>query len=482
MSLTLRKPAKADPPGGLVPYRPVGVRIVPERLDLRLWRPLWQVLLVVTVLSAVLAVLVTGAVTRPFYRGTVSVLGFKMENPVASLGIQIVDRRLQSLGSIARSEPFLVEVIRRSGETDLSLPELAGMINAFRPDLNAELQISVTGHDQAQVTRLSEQLLPSLDEMVRLMRAGAIPAFDTEQREITSGQAPDYRGPLYLPLFDGRPSYAMLQRSNVGTVLGGIGLGVFLTVGVAMAAHRRRRVGADASLVEAAGLVELATVCRPTRRRFSRHFAPHIVRLDDVCVPPGSPIGLAGVHQDRLRAQVTLAAAAVVASFDPRPVVLVDLCVERPALSRRCGAARAWFGLRGACAGVLEAVNGHVTPTQFLRPVPIRSIPRQARALARAHEAGLWILPAGVHQGDDSPIEDPEALVDLIDLLARDARVVVHLPPVPGVVPVQGVLERCGVVGVLTLDGWTEFDAALDAVEVLAASSAPLRLLTIENP
>jgi len=120
------------------PDRPgTGTRLVDDELDIRLRYPVLRVVVVALVAGAFGAILIAKVVIDETFSGTVQLMGLKLDAPSAGLGVEIVDRRLQSITSLARSEPFRAELIRRSGLTDLSQDELKSMISAFRPSLTA---------------------------------------------------------------------------------------------------------------------------------------------------------------------------------------------------------------------------------------------------------------------------------------------------------------------------------------------------------
>jgi len=461
------------------PDRPgTGTRLVDDELDIRLRYPVLRVVAVALVVGAFGAILIAKVVIDETFSGTVQLMGLKLDAPSASLGVEIVDRRLQSITSLARSEPFRAELIRRSGLTDLSQDELESMISAFRPSLTAIIQIKVEGDDPEMVRLLSAQLVPSLDRMVELARDGALITLDEESRDPSVERSFDYRGPLYLDIFQGRPSFSSRSPGTFSFGIAGAGLAGFVLIGAVLMSHRTVRCsfrGVGATTFGLRGPLRV--------RHGGRRGGPNMARAAaEVLVDAGGgqrPIVLGGNGIRRERACLTLGLAAAIQLISDRPVLVVDLDLEHATLTGMVGLARRWPRRRSS-AGVIDVLADHRAPDLLVQRRKRRQLPALARRLLPRSGSGVLVLGAGssVRRGE---VVDTEAVGELIDHLAASHQLVVHLPEIPGPWAAGPILERAGSTGLVVLDGWSDFAAAVDASAMLRAVPAPSFVLVLEN-
>lgn len=467
------------------PPRPRHGSYGPAPIDLRMRWPLRRMLVIVAVLGAVVANIGVALFQDVRYEGQVMLLGLKMDGAHAELGVQYVDSRLQSITSLARSEPYLVELARRAG-VQMDVAELREMVTATRPKLGVLITITVTGTDEELVRRLSEQAVPALDTMVDRVRAGSMVVLDDEGRNPFTGETSDYTGPLYTDMFRGAPFIRTIEPSVVKTGFAGAGLGVLLLVTWVLWAHERRvRVSTVEDVDSLLSMPQIGSLHRPSplRRDLQRDVARGLALTVDGLA--GGPRVLAvagcGTHRERAVATLTLG-AGLVAALDV-PVVLVDLDVRNGALSRLCGAVTgpSWPpALRRARHGVSDAVAMHVPPDPMLRRVPRGKLPLALRDLLDRGDDRLQILPVGTHVGAEGFVDDG-ALVEVVDQLAPRGIVLVHLPDVPGPTMVGDVLGRTQLAILVLMDGWAELDEAMAAADVLRAGAPRTGYLLLED-
>ncbi len=466
------------------PPRPRHGSYGPAPIDLRMRWPLRRCIVVAALVGAIVANLVVAVVQDTRYEGQVMLLGLKMDGAHADLGVQYVDSRLQSLTSLARSEPYLVELARRAGvQTDIA--ELREMVTATRPKLGVLITITITGTDEALVRSLSEQAVPALDTMVDRVRAGSMVVLDDEGRNPFTGETSDYTGPLYTDMFRGAPFIQSIEPSVVKTGFAGGGLAVLLLLTWALWSHERRvRVTTVEDLDSLLSMPLIGSLHRPTllRRDLQRDVARGLALTVDGLAGGPRVLAVAGCGTRRERAIATLSlGAGLVATLDA-PVVLVDLDVRNGSLSRLCGAVTGlpWRSLRRSRRGVSDAVAMHVPPEGLVRRIPRGKLPLALRDLLERGDDRLQLLPVGTHVGAEG-FADDGALVEVVDQLAPRGIVVAHLPDVPGPTMVSDVLGRTQLAILVLKDGWAELDEAMAAADVLRAGAPRSGYLLLED-
>ncbi len=457
----------------------------PASIDLRLRYPLRWALVVAAVIGGIIANIVVGYVQPSHYEGQVMLAAPKMDAPHPELGIQIVDSRLQSITSLARSEPYLVELARRAGvRTDLD--ELKRMVTATRPKLGVLITITVSHHDESVVRALSEQAVPALDEMVDRVREGSMSVLDDEGRNPFADESADYTGPLYIDLFGGTPFISHTEPSIVRTGFSGGGLGMLLLLVWVLFSHERHiRVTSREELESLLAMPRLGSLrrlgLRP--RKEQRDLVRGVALAADGIAGGPSVITVAGAGTRRERASATVALAAGLLSTLGRPVLLVDLDIMHGDLSRRCGALRGirWVPfLRWAREGVSDAVAFHRPPAAMIRTVPRHRVPRAVRRLVPKGDERLLLLPIGTRVGEPA-FADDGGLGEIVDSLAGEPILLIQLPDVPGPAVVGEVLERADLNLLVVMDGWAILDDAMAAGSVLRGAGARSAYLLLDN-
>jgi hypothetical protein len=202
--------------------------------------------------------------------------------------------------------------------------------------------------------------------------------------------------------------------------------------------------------------------------------------LDSMSPQGVNTLGLVGSGIPRTRSKLAMSLAAVMVDTMERNVVLVDLDVEKAALSRRLGLIRRFPRTRAAL-GVSDVIAEGFAAQTLVTAVRRRRLPRSIRRLARKSGPRVYALGAGTHVGDRS-YGDEAAAIDLIRTLADHAIVLVSLPRVPGPAPVQGILRELDASVLVLLDGWTELAPAQAAAAVMnATTSGRDAFLLLEN-
>ena len=483
MTVVESRPGSSTPGAGTGPTRRPSNG--PASIDLRLRWPLRWSLLVAAIIGAIVANIVVGFVQPAHYEGQVMLAAPKMDSPHPELGIQIVDSRLQSITSLARSEPYLVELARRAGvRTDLD--ELKRMVTATRPKLGVLITITVSHRDEAVVRALSEQAVPALDEMVDRVREGSMSVLDDEGRNPFADESADYTGPLYIDLFRGTPFISHTEPSIVRTAFSGGGLGALLLIVWALFSHERHiRVTSREELESLLTMPRLGSLRRLGIRakKEQRDLVRGVALAADGIAGGPSVITVAGAGTRRERATATVALAAGLLATLGRPVLLVDLDVMHGDLSRRCGSLRGLRAipfLRWAREGVSDAVALHRPAAAMIRTVPRHRVPRAVRSLVPKGDERLLHLPIGTHVGEPA-FADDGALGEIVDGLAGEPILVIQLPDVPGPTVVGDVLDRADLNLLVVMDGWAVLDDAMAAAAVLRGAGARSAYLLLDN-
>lgn len=449
-------------------------------MDFRLRYPVRWVALAVCLLGAFLAVFVESVLVGTFYTGTADILVLKMDDPHGRSGVEIIDSRIQSITALARSEPFLVELARRSG-VDRSLDELADMVTATRPRLGARVSMTVRDHDPAVTSAVARQLVVSLGVVVDQARAGAIQYLDENGRDQFADQPSDYRGPLYIDLYGGRPSFAEDASSTPLMVLAGAGLGALLLLGFCLTVHQRDRVSQRTGIEEVVGLRQIGRSPRFgfRRRASTRNYVSGMTLAIEASCPDGlRSLAFAGAGIRAERAAVAVAVAASLDSVVPERVALIDLDFDHAALSRRCGLLGRLPGRTRP--GVTDCIGTDVSPESLLRPLRRRALPRAVRSLLPRKDHTVVVLGVGTRSG--AGVATAAELADVVERIAQNSVVILALPPTPGRHAVRELIARCDLTVLLMLDGWNRVDTMVGASRIInEASPGRCGFLLLDN-
>lgn len=442
-----------------------GERAFAAPMDLRLRYPFRWVMVAAILLGLFGGIFGAKAFGSPTYTTYGRVLVINLDNNDPRFGVQITDSRIQFVLNIARSERYLAEVQRRAGLTD-SLDQLAEEIDSTRPGFSPVIRITAKTGDPEKTKRIGAVLIDALDSVVDSARSGAMVVVGEDGRSVSPDTDPDYRGPLYLHLFDESITSESAPRTIYCGFLGAgvTGLGLVM---VAMLLHGRRRLSSDEDIPDILGIPFVASMPRPLLGRSKN--APAIYRsvgdqIDDACAAPPRVIALCSNDLATLQSRIALGAACGLAIVEPQPIVVVDLDVGSRGLSRQLGMNRS--------DGIIDVALGTTDLASVRRTLPRWRIPRAFRRLTAADRDRITVVPVGGRRvlRDQGTVLDETAVSDLIATLSTEALVVVNLPPVPGPLPVREILLQCDAVLVTVLDGWSEVDAAQTTIDALEAA------------
>lgn len=467
-----------------------GERAFAAPMDLRLRYPFRWVLAAFMSIGLLAGVFGATAFGTPTYSAYQRVLVFDLHRVPERIGVGISEARMQFILNIARSERYLLEIRRRAG-LDESLEELALMIDSTRPDVSPIVRINVTSTDPDTTRRVAAVMVDSLDDLVEQARSGALVVTSADNRAIRPDEDPEYRGPLYIHLFEDPITSESAPRAAFCGFLGaGIGALVVLLGGLLL--HMKRRLSSNEDIEEILGIPFVASVPRPIGGR-ARRTAVSLYRslgdqIDDACAEPPAVVALTSSDLGPLQARVALGAAAGLAQTTDRPVVIVDLDVESRGLSRQLGMRRRRGiidvaidssslaelpeGTDGASA--TPPVDGPATSDApqldaVRRPLPKWRLPRSYRALATSRRDQLSVVPLGdrrlLRKADT--VLDETVLARLVAELSATSLVVLNMPRVPGPLPARELLLLCDAALLTVLDGWSEIESARTTIDAL---------------
>ena len=443
----------------------------PAPIDFRLRYPLrWMVVLFV-LLGFFLGNWITATLGPYTYSAEARLLGLKLDDPSAANGVEVHGDLIQSIMHLARSDAYVNELAQRAG-VEPDLDRLKEMIEVERPRVSAIILIRIVGRDGEEIDALAGQLVPVLNTLIDRARAGAVVVLDENGRNPFAGADSDYRGPMYLDVFQSRPDLAEGGPPASFNALVGAVLGALLLLGGALALHGKARIDSREDLTLVLGLPQIANLprlgLRPKRQR-ENYLKGVALAIDGVCPGGVGTVALVGKEIGRERANAGLAIAAGLASTVDRQVVVVDLDVERAHLSRRLRLAGRFR--RRRVPGVTDVLVDGLALEPLVVPVKTRRLPRSLRRMVRASDARLFALGVGSNADQRVPL-DEDAVVDMIGRLMTNSIVVMMLPRIPGPVSVQGILGRADVTLLTVLDGWSELRPAVDCSNVLASVAA----------
>ncbi len=451
----------------------------PARLDLRMRWPLRRLVGLAALGGALLGGSGTYLLKPPTYTGTVMVLGLTLDNPNPARGVGINDPRLQSIASLARSEPFLVEMARRAGVKSRSIDELHAMVTADRPTLSAVIRIQISDRDPEIVSALSDEAVTALGVVIDRSRDGALGVLNEERRDPSADQARSYRGPIYLDTFQGRAEIGENSPSLINATFTGALLGALVMLFAAMLAAARPRVTTDENLGQLLGTPQLGRLPRVGRRSGNvLHQAQGIASGLDLLGDDVRTAAFVGNGIRRERALWTLVGACATSTSYGRPVIVVDLDLRHRDLSKRCGVnGHRWFRSAPA-AGVVEALADHRAGPPMLQAVSRRRLPRVLRPLM-GQGSSVLVLGAGRVLGDD--LIDEEAIPELVQQLSAIGTVFLHLPEPSGIIGFQQPIGAADAVVQVLLDGWTPLDQAMATSSMISVMGVPTGYILLDN-
>lgn len=458
----LRESVRPPAPG----VNPVlGERAFAAPMDLRLRYPFRWALTVVILIGAVTGFVGAKAFGAPKYTTYGRVLVVNLDNNDPRFGVQITDNRIQFVLNIARSDRYLAEVQQRAGLTD-EIDVLAREIDSTRPGFSPIIRITATTDDPDKTRRIGAVLIDSLDAVVDSARSGAMTVVGEDGRSVTPDVDPDYRGPLYLHLFDEPVTASSTPRAVYCGFLGAGVAGLGLVI-VAMLLHGRRRLTSVEDISEILDIPFVASMPRPVFGRAKNAATLYRAvgdQIDDACAAPPRVVALTSNDLATLQSRVAIGTACGLGLVQSVPIVIVDLDVRTRGLSRQLG--------MGRRPGIIDVATGAASLDEVRRKLPRWRIPRAFRRLTAGDRDRITVVPVGGRKvlGDKDDVLDETAVAEVVAELSSGALVVVNLPSVPGPLPVREILLQCDAVLLTVLDGWSEVDPALTTIDALEAA------------
>ena len=430
--------------------------------------------------GAILTFQLTNLLVPTYYVSSVRLLGIDLS--ASGRGVAFGNRRMQSVQQLAESDLYLVELARRAG-TEVDIDRLREQVDAYRPGFLGVIYIEMRGKDAEEIERLGQQLVPTLEVMIDRIRSGAAPSLDDNGRPMFEGDDTDYSGPMFVDPFDSRADFGPLPPpATKNAYVGGFG-SVLVMLGVALALHAKPRVTSREDLEVAfrmpfvASMPKLGFLPRKRRDTLLRGAAAAVDTASDRGSSRIITVAVDGTRRSNVSSVLALGTALAANCYEP--VIFLDLDPERASLSRRLGR-KALIG-GSAKAGLSDSIAEGVDPATYVTEVRRRRLPLSVRRLARQGKTTLGVVGIGTAAGPHV-LGEEDLVAEAIAQLAQQAIVVVMLPRVPGPASVQAVLTQCDVALLAVLDGWSPFERAIEASEVInSAAWGAAGYLLIEN-
>ncbi len=436
---------------GYVPEAPVG----PERrAALRLTR--FQVLVVVA--SAVITAGVAAAFVSlqpPVYNTSRSVIVLSGSNPNDN---DVLSRALESL---AQSKGMAAEVKRR-GDLDLSIDQVAGMISTKRSPESPYMDIIVSSPDKAESEAVSAQVIPAMRGV-----------FDRNQSEIPSDQR--IPGPIFQEVFD-KPlqttsTFPVWFAAVFGALLGGLVPYLFF-----LFRNLRKPVVASAQdVTEAIDLPILVKVPPLSGRGGNPQdaVAGVIAAVERLSLnEPIHRLVLVGADNGVDRSALALALACVVARSFGQPVALVDADLEHGTLTSLVHA--------DDVAGLSECLAGQLDPEKALLTISDAQMPGDLSGIA-APEGMVKFLGAGVDRSRNI-LRMRSTFHRVLEGMAGRYVVIINGPKVPGPVPTSQLLSLADATLMVVAEGQTSLTDARSAGDALRSfSSGPAGVVVLRR-
>ncbi|HMU79199.1 MAG TPA: hypothetical protein PKC57_02975, partial [Microthrixaceae bacterium] len=353
----------------LVGYTGEPAPVVERRPVLRLTRV--QVM-IVAISAVVTAAVAAGFVSlqAPVYNTTRSVIVLSGSNPNDN---DVLSRALESLAS---SKGMAAEVKRR-GNLDLSIDQIAGMISTRRSPESPYMDVVVSSPDQKLSEAVSAQVIPAMRGV-----------FDQNQAEIPAEQR--IPGPIFQEVFakplQSTSTFPVWFAALFGALLGGL-----VPYLIFLFRNLRKPVVASAQdVTDAIDLPILVKVPVLAGRGGNAQDAVAGVISAVERLSLNEPIHrlvLVGADNGIDRSALALALACVVARSFGQPVALVDADLERGTLTGMVNAEDV--------AGLSECLAGQLDPEKALLTLSDAQIPRDLDGIA-APEGMVRFLGAGV--------------------------------------------------------------------------------------
>ena len=438
----------------LVGYTGEPAPVVERRPVLRLTRV--QVM-IVAISAVVTAAVAAGCVSlqAPVYNTTRSVIVLSGSNPNDN---DVLSRALESLAS---SKGMAAEVKRR-GNLDLSIDQIAGMISTRRSPESPYMDVVVSSPDQKLSEAVSAQVIPAMRGV-----------FDQNQAEIPAEQR--IPGPIFQEVFakplQSTSTFPVWFAALFGALLGGL-----VPYLIFLFRNLRKPVVASAQdVTDAIDLPILVKVPVLAGRGGNAQDAVAGVISAVERLSLNEPIHrlvLVGADNGIDRSALALALACVVARSFGQPVALVDADLERGTLTGMVNAEDV--------AGLSECLAGQLDPEKALLTLSDAQIPRDLDGIA-APEGMVRFLGAGVDRSRNI-LRMRSTFHRVLEGMAGRYVVIINGPKVPGPVPTSQLLSLADATLMVVAEGQTSLTDARSAGDTLRSfSSGPAGVVVIRR-
>jgi len=438
----------------LVGYTGEPAHVVERRPVLRLTRV--QVM-IVAISAVVTAAVAAGFVSlqAPVYNTTRSVIVLSGSNPNDN---DVLSRALESLAS---SKGMAAEVKRR-GNLDLSIDQIAGMISTRRSPESPYMDVVVSSPDQKLSEAVSAQVIPAMRGV-----------FDQNQAEIPAEQR--IPGPIFQEVFakplQSTSTFPVWFAALFGALLGGL-----VPYLIFLFRNLRKPVVASAQdVTDAIDLPILVKVPVLAGRGGNAQDAVAGVISAVERLSLNEPIHrlvLVGADNGIDRSVLALALACVVARSFGQPVALVDADLERGTLTGMVNAEDV--------AGLSECLAGQLDPEKALLTLSDAQIPRDLDGIA-APEGMVRFLGAGVDRSRNI-LRMRSTFHRVLEGMAGRYVVIINGPKVPGPVPTSQLLSLADATLMVVAEGQTSLTDARSAGDTLRSfSSGPAGVVVIRR-
>lgn len=447
-----------------------GIDPLAAPIDFRTRVPFRRVLLGTMAVGAVLGFGLTTAFGEHTTTVTTSIFPPDMENQEVRSNLRFVDDDLFAMLNLARSGSYAAQV-KSMAFLDEPVADVQNRLDARRPRFGASIELEGTFDTPEEAERVGRIMVPALERVIEMFRAGALTDSDLDGRDIAPGISSGYTGPLFVRTYDQPYLVQSAPRVAWNTFLGAA-LGALIVIIGTLILHSRPRLSRAEDMSRILRIPQVASIPRLLSRSATNATDQLASAADVIASSRSSPTGVVGVSGVGVGGESPwlafgLGLAQLVDETSP-DVVVIDLdagsagswtrFVRPRSMTRRlrlAGKAGAW----DVAAGAVEAESA-------IHAVRTRRLPRSLRRSHRLVRSRIRVMG---HGNNRSHTLDDEALAAHIEKLAETCNVVVHFGPVPGPVSLRAVYAVCdtGTIGVL--DGWTPTDNASLAVDTLDA-------------
>lgn len=414
-----------------------------RRQSLRLSRTQAIIVAVSSIITAALAIVLIQSVP-PVYQTSRSVIVLSGANPNDN---DVLSRALEA---IITSKGLAAEIKRR-GNLDMSIDEIAGTISASRQPESPYIDVIASSPSQEKSELVSAQIIPALRDV-----------FDANQREIPVEQR--IAGPIFQEVF----AKPLQQTSTIplwfGAVFGALLGGLVPYLFFIYRNLRKPVVNTAQDVTEAIDLPILVKLPALSGRGRNPQdaVAGVIAAVERLSLnEPIHRLVLVGADDGGDRAQLALALACVIARSFGQPVALVDADLESGVLTDLVRAEDV--------AGLAECLSGQLDPNAALLNLTEDQLPSGLADL-EVPTGMVRFLGAGVDRSRNI-LRMRSSFNRVLDGMAGRYVVIINGPKVPGPVPTSQLLSLADATLMVVAEGQTSLTDARSAGDTLRSFS-----------